>query len=119
MSAGVKAISIHKRLVLDKRENSDNWYARLSLENGTNIRRSTKTADLELAKEIALKIYYETEARIANNLPASTRKFRHAAEHTIKRMNDDLNVGLGKSAYKDYISALSVVRVFGTNCGLN
>ena len=93
MSAGVKAISIHKRLVLDKRENSDNWYARLSLENGTNIRRSTKTADLELAKEIALKIYYETEARIANNLPASTRKFRHAAEHTIKRMNEDLEAG--------------------------
>jgi len=93
VSAGVKAISIHKRLVLDKRENSANWYARLSLENGTNIRRSTKTADLELAKEIALKIYYETEARIANNLPASTRKFRHAAEHTIKRMNEDLEAG--------------------------
>ena len=108
MSAGVQAISIHKRLVLDKRENSDNWYARLSLENGTNIRRTTKTADLELAKEIALKIYYETEARIANNLPASTRKFRHAAEHTIKRMNDDLDAGLGKSAYNDYISALKV-----------
>lgn len=108
MSAGVQAISIHKRLVLNKRENSDNWYARLSLENGTNIRRSTKTADLELAKEIALKIYYETEARIANNLPASTRKFRHAAEHTIKRMSDDLDASLGKSAYNDYISALKV-----------
>lgn len=51
VSAGVKAISIHKRLVLDKRENSDNWYVRLSLENGTNIRHSTKTADLELAKK--------------------------------------------------------------------
>ena len=64
MSAGVQAIPIHKRLVLDKRENSDNWYARLSLADGGNIRRSTKTANLELAKEIALKIYYETEARI-------------------------------------------------------
>ena len=108
MSAGVQAVPIHKRLVLDKRENSDNWYARLSLADGGNIRRSTKTANLELAKEIALKIYYETEARIENKLPASTRKFRHAAEHTIKRMNEDLEAGVGKSAYKDYISALQV-----------
>jgi integrase len=108
LSAGVQAVPIHKRLVLDKRENSDNWYARLSLADGGNIRRSTKTANLELAKEIALKIYYETEARIENKLPASTRKFRHAAEHTIKRMNEDLEAGVGKSAYKDYISALQV-----------
>jgi hypothetical protein len=103
LSAGVQAVPIHKRLVLDKRENSDNWYARLSLADGGNIRRSTKTANLELAKEIALKIYYETEARIENKLPASTRKFRHAAEHTIKRMNEDLEAGVGKSAYKDLL----------------
>ena len=54
----IAAIPIHKRLVLDKRENSDNWYARLSLADGGNIRRSTKTANLELAKEIALKLFF-------------------------------------------------------------
>ena len=108
MSAGVQAVPIHKRLVLDKRENSDNWYARLSLPDGSNIRRSTKTANLEAAKEIALKLYYETEARIENKPPASTRKFRRVAEHTIKRMNEDLDAGIGKIAYKDYISALNV-----------
>ena len=48
MSGGVQAVSIHKLLVLDKRENSDNWYARLSLADGGNIRLSTKTATLEL-----------------------------------------------------------------------
>ena len=108
VSTGVQAVPIHKRLVLDKRENSDNWYARLSLPDGSNIRRSTKTADIEVAKEIARKINYETEARIENKLPASTRKFRQAAEHTIKRMNEDLDAGIGKSACKDYISALRV-----------
>jgi len=108
LSAGVQAISIHKRLVLDKRENSNNWYARLTFSDGVNIRRSTKTEDLELAKEVAFKIYYETQARIENKLPPSSRKFRHVAEHTIKRMNQDLNAGVGKSAYKDYISALQV-----------
>jgi integrase len=108
LSAGVQAISIHKRLVLDKRENSNNWYARLTFSDGVIIRRSTKTEDLELAKEVALKIYYETQARIENKLPPSSRKFRHVAEHTIKRMNQDLNAGVGKSAYKDYISALKV-----------
>ncbi len=71
MSAGVKAISIHKRLVLDKRENSDNWYARLSLENGTNIRRSTKTADLELAKKIA------NRSLKSNNANSAVKKMLH------------------------------------------
>ena len=64
MTAGVQAVPIHKRLVLDKRENSDNWYPRRSRADGGNIRRSTKTANLELAKEIALTTYYDTEARL-------------------------------------------------------
>jgi len=70
MSYGVSTVNVHKKLKLDKRSGSDNWQARLTLENGKRVVKSTKTDDLEQARERALKLYYETEARIKNNLPA-------------------------------------------------
>jgi integrase len=106
MSYGIHTINVHKKLKLDKRANSSNWYARLTLNNGKRIVRSTKTDDLEEAKVRAWKLLMQTQARIDNNLPAQTRKFKHVAEFAIKRMQDDLEAGAGKQAYKDYISAL-------------
>lgn len=107
MSYGTKTVQVHKKLRLDKRKGSNNWYARLTLENGKRIVRSTRTAELEEAKEKALALYYETEARLKNKLPAQTRKFKHVAQFAIKRMQDELDAGTGKKAYKDYISALN------------
>jgi hypothetical protein len=43
MSYGIHTIKVHKKLKLDKRANSSNWYARLTLDNGKRIVRSTKT----------------------------------------------------------------------------
>jgi hypothetical protein len=106
MSYGSKTVQVHKNLRLDKRRGSSNWYARLTLPNGKREVKSTGTENLEDAKEAALKLYYEVNARLQNQLPASTRKFKHVAEHTIQRMQDDLDAGVGKVAYKDYISAL-------------
>ena len=37
MSYGVESIRIHKKLRLDKRAGSDNWYARLTLPNGKRL----------------------------------------------------------------------------------
>jgi len=106
MSYGVRTITVHKKLKLDKRANSSNWYARLTLDNGKRIVRSTKTENFDQAKERALKLYYETQARIDNKLPAQTRKFKHVAEHAVKRMQSQLDDGYGKQSFKDYISAL-------------
>lgn len=107
MSYGEKTVQVHKKLRLDKRKHSDNWYARLTLENGKRVVKSTGTAELDEAKEKALALYYETQARIANKLPAQTRKFKHVADYAVKRMKDELTAGTGKQAYKDYISALN------------
>ncbi|MGJ8530201.1 hypothetical protein [Maritalea sp.] len=106
MSYGVKTITVHKKLKLDKRANSSKWYARLTLDNGKRIVQSTGTEDFDQAKERALELYYETNARIKNKLPAQTRKFKHVAEHTVMRMQAQLKSGQGKLAFKDYISAL-------------
>jgi len=64
MSYGVNSIQIHKKLRLDKRAGSDNWYARLTLPNGKRLVKTTKTEDIEAAKEVALRLYYEVDARI-------------------------------------------------------
>ena len=107
MSYGVNSIQIHKKLRLDKRAGSENWYARLTLPNGKRLIKTTKTDDLEIAKGVALRLYYEVDARIQNKLPATTRKFKDAAKHAIARMDAELREGVGKQAYKDYIQALN------------
>jgi len=43
MSYGIHTKTVHKKLKLDKRVNSTNWYARLTLDNGKRIVRSMKT----------------------------------------------------------------------------
>lgn len=107
MSYGFKSLTIHKKLRIDKRKGTDSWYARLTLPNGKRVVKSTKTENLEEAKEFALQLYYETQARIKNKLPATTRKFKDVAEHAIKRMHNELAEGVGKQSYKDYIQALN------------
>jgi len=107
MSYGVNSIQIHKKLRLDKRAGSDNWYARLTLPNGKRLVKTTKTEDIEAAKEVALRLYYEVDARIQNKLPATTRKFGDVAKHAINRMETEIREGMGKQAYKDYTQALN------------
>jgi integrase len=107
MSYGVNSIQIHKKLRLDKRAGSDNWYARLTLPSGKRLIKTTKTDDLEAAKEVALRLYYEVDARIQNKLPATTRKFKDVARHAIHRMEAELEQGVGKQAYSDYIQVLN------------
>jgi integrase len=116
MSYGVESIRIHKKLRLDKRAGSDNWYARLTLPNGKRLVKTTKTEDIETAKEVALRLYYEVDARIQNKLPATTRKFGDVAKHAIARMETEIREGVGKQAYRDYVQALNkwLIPYFGT-----
>ena len=116
MSYGVNSIQIHKKLRLDKRAGSDNWYARLTLPNGKRLVKTTKTEDIESAKEVALRLYYEVEARIQNKLPATTRKFGDVAKYAVNRMESEIREGVGKQSYKDYVQALNkwLIPYFGT-----
>jgi integrase len=106
MSYGTRTVFVHKKLKLDKRRGSDNWYVRMTLDNGKRVVKSTKTEDLSLATERAWELFHDTRARVRNNLPAQTRKFKHVAVHAIRRMQAELDEGGGKQAYKDYNSAL-------------
>ncbi|MEH6834303.1 MULTISPECIES: hypothetical protein [Falsihalocynthiibacter] len=71
----------------------------MTLDNGKRVTKWTKTDDFEDAKEFAIKLNYETHARIENQLPAQTRKFKPVADFVIKRMNNVLNQSGGKIPY--------------------
>ena len=65
---------------------------------------------------MALRLYYEVDARIQNKLPATTRKFADVAKHAINRMETEIHEGVGKQAYRDYVQALNkwLIPYFGT-----
>ena len=65
---------------------------------------------------MALRLYYEVDARIQNKLPATTRKIGDLAKHAIKKMETEIRVGVGKQAYRDYVQALNkwLIPYFGT-----
>ncbi|MCK4713925.1 MAG: hypothetical protein KAT26_13715, partial [Marinosulfonomonas sp.] len=74
MTNDTDAIKVNEKLTLYRCANSKRWQARLLLENGEWHRFSTKTTDLDAAKDFALKQFYTADFRKNNNLPESTRK---------------------------------------------
>jgi integrase len=106
VSADTETIRISEHIRLDKRARSLKWQARVRLADGKWHRFSTKTESFEQAREAALKFYYTAEDRRKNNLPESTRKFKRVAEFARDRMQQELEAGVGRTVYKDYITAL-------------
>ena len=103
-----KSISvIPKKVKLYKRSRSNVWQTEIKLKNGKRERFSTGTEDENEAKENALKLFYGSETRAENKLPQSTRKFRNVAKFALKRMQDEIDAGNGKSIFEDYIRVIN------------
>jgi len=107
VGADVETIVINERVRLDKRKDSPRWQARVKLASGEWHRFSTKTSDLEEAKDAALKFYYAADERLKNNLPQNTRKFKQVAEYACERMRNEMTAGGGKVVFNDYITAIN------------
>jgi len=88
---------LENKVTLYNRGGGTVWHARIKLKTGEWWRFSTKQTDFEEAKEVALKEYYTTDYKHKNNLPQNTRKFKSVANYSIKRMEDELAHGGGKS----------------------
>ncbi|MCP3702453.1 MAG: hypothetical protein GY954_05895, partial [Alteromonas sp.] len=100
-------VVLEDKVVLYQRERSNVWQARVKLNDGKWHRTTTKHKDNELAKERALEIYYESQARLKNNIPQNTRRFSNVAKLAIQQMEDELRNGNGRVVYKAYIGALN------------
>jgi integrase len=85
-----------------RRERSKRWQAAFSID-GKPIRISTGKKDLNEAKEIARDTYLEYKFRHKNDLPVITKKFSDVARLAIADMRKQLDAGLGKKVYADYI----------------
>jgi len=82
---------IDKRLLIYKRERSNVWQCRVSVD-GSYQRVSTGTTDLAVAKEKAHELYLEAQFRKKNKLTPITRYFRDVAQHALNTIDKDLAV---------------------------
>jgi integrase len=85
-----------------RRVRSRRWQAAFTID-GHTVRISTGKRDLDEAKEYACDAYLEYKFRHKNDLPIVTKKFADVARLAILDMRKQLNAGLGKKVYKDYI----------------
>lgn len=97
---------IPKELNIYKRSSDAPYQARIRLSGGNWHRVTTGERVLEDAKEKAMEIYYEIRVNKKNNLPPVSRKCSSVAKAAIAQMERELEMGVGKKVYKDYINFL-------------
>ena len=85
-----------------RRERSRRWQAAFVID-GHTIRISTGKRDLAEAKEYARDTFLEYKFRHKNDLPVVTKKFSDVAKLTILDLRKQLEAGLGRKVFADYI----------------
>lgn len=100
---------VHMRdgnITLYKRERSKQWQMRFRLYDKKWHRVSTGYEDLEYAKKKAGDIYDRARFMEELGLPPLNKRFDSAAEATKVELQSDLDNGVGKKIYVDYISVI-------------
>jgi len=98
---------IPKELNIYKRSNDAPYQARIRLSSGSWHRVTTGERVLDDARDKALELYYEIRVNKKNNLPPVSRKCSSVARLTIAHLERDLEIGVGKKVYKDYINFIT------------
>ncbi|MBU3548408.1 tyrosine-type recombinase/integrase [Polynucleobacter sp. P1-05-14] len=100
---------VHMRdgnITLYKRERSNQWQMRFRLFDKKWHRVSTGYEDLEYAKKKAGDIYDRARFMEELGLPPLNKRFDSAAEAAKVELQGDLDNGVGKKIYVDYISVI-------------
>ena len=74
--------------------------------DGQHIRISTGKSDLDEAKQAASDSYLEYKFRQKNGAPVVSKRFADVAKLCITEMNKQLENGVGKKVYRDYVIVL-------------
>ena len=90
---------------LYRRERSRKWQAAFQI-GGKYIRISTGKSDLEEAKQTASDSYLEYKFRQKNGVPVVSKRLSDVAKLCIAEMNKQLESGVGKKVYCDYVIVL-------------
>ena len=89
-----------------KRACSRAWQSTFKMD-GTWVRVSTKCKQINEAKEAARELYLECRIRQKQGLPVFSKRFADVAAYCISDIQKQLDVGLGKKSYRDYIIVLN------------
>lgn len=90
---------------LYRRERSRKWQAAFQID-GQHIRISTSRSDLDEAKQAASDRYLEYKFRQKNGVPVVSKRFSDVAKLCIAETNKQLESGVGKRVYRDYVIVL-------------
>ena len=90
---------------LYRRERSCKWQADFQID-GQYVRISTGKIDLDEAKQTASDSYLEYKFRQNNGVPVVLKRFPDVAKLCIAEMNKQLESGVGKKVYRDYVIVL-------------
>ena len=93
-------------VVLFRRAGTTAWQCRYRLKDYGWIRRSTRTANIEVATQQACEWYDEARYRQRAGLAPEVKRFQDVALLTLQYMRRDMAVGAGKRVYADYCRAI-------------
>lgn len=93
-------------VVLYKRAGTTAWQCRYRLKEHGWVRRSTRTANVEIATEKACEWYDEARYRQRLGLAPEVKRFKDVALLTLQDMRRDIAAGTGKRIYVDYCRAI-------------
>jgi integrase len=97
-----KSVTVMEGLLLMRRKGTTAWQARYKSSDRVWRRTSTGESDLDAAKRVAIKIFYDAQARIDNKLPVASRRFSAVANAVINEMDEAVAAGQGKKTFTDY-----------------
>ena len=105
-----------KELRLFRRNRSGFWQVHYKIGSSkTWYRKTTGTADLTEATQIAEDIYHEARVLDKRGLAVVSKKFKAVAEIVSNRLKAEVKAGTGKKSYADYYRAIDgyLISFFG------
>lgn len=93
-------------VVVFKRTQSEQWQCRYRLKELGLIRRTTGTANLEVAIETACDWYDEARYRMRAGLAPEIKRTGDIARETVRELQTEMTAGRGKRIYTDYCSVI-------------
>jgi hypothetical protein len=97
---------------------SDYWYARIKIPNADQYKhKCLKTNDLEGARLLAFRLFFEIDVKVQAGIPVISRSFNQVAEEYLKKKKARVNAG--EISNHSYVVSESYFRIhlsdyFGT-----
>ena len=93
-------------VIVRKRERSKVWQCTFKIDNQW-VRRSTNERDLDKAIDSACESYDRLRFLQEADITVVSKRFKSVANATLKKLQAQIDSGLGKVIYKDYVAVIN------------